>query len=173
MYRVSLTESYFPAVRDGAVEKLTIGELLRRRSAEHAETVALQEVGYDGRLARCWTYAQLLADAERLGRALASRHAPGTRIAVYANNVPEWVLLEFGSALAGLTLVTVNPSFQKRELAYVLKQSRAEAIYCVEEFRGNSLRAIADEVCTDIPGIRHRIDVGDHTALFDGHDHGV
>ena len=42
----------------------------------------------------------MLADAERLGRALVSRHAPGTRIAVYANNSPEWVLLEYGAALS-------------------------------------------------------------------------
>ena len=66
-----------------------------------------------------WTYSALLADAERLGRALASRHQPGARIAIYANNIPEWVLFEFGSALAGLTLVTVNPAFRKRELLYV------------------------------------------------------
>jgi fatty-acyl-CoA synthase len=173
MYRVSLTDSYFPAIRDGPLEQLTIGELLRLRAAEHAGAIALKEIGHDGEVARCWTYAQLLADAERLGRALASRHSPGSRIAVYANNVPEWVLLEFGSALAGLTLVTVNPSYQSRELAFVLEQSRAEAIYYVEEFRGNPLRAIADEVCDDIPSIQHRVDLADHAALFDGHELGV
>ena len=96
MYRVSLTKSLFPAVHDGAIEKLTIGDLLRRQAKAHADTIALKEVGYDGALRRTWTYAELLNDAERLGRALASRHAPGTRIAVYANNLPEWVLLEFG-----------------------------------------------------------------------------
>src|SRR5688500_10311624 len=141
MYQVTLTESLFPAVRSEGVEKITIGDLLRRRAEAHADTVALKELGYDGAIGRTWTYAQLLADSERLGRALASRHAPGARIAVYANNVPEWVLLEFGSAMAGLTLVTVNPSYQKRELKFVLEQSRSEAIYYVEEFRGTAMRS--------------------------------
>jgi fatty-acyl-CoA synthase len=168
MYRVSLTESCFPAVCGAAVEKLTIGDLLRRRSQEHAGTIALKEIGYDGEIHRTWTYARLMTDAERLGRALASRHAPGARIAVYANNSPEWVLLEFGSAIAGLTLVTVNPAYQTRELKYVLEQSRAEAVYYVEEFRGSPMTATANEACADIPAIRHRILLTDHAALFDG-----
>ena len=173
MYRVSLTESCFPAVHEGAVEKLTIGDLVRRQAQAHAGTIALKEVGYDGEIARAWTYAQLLGDAERLGRALASRHAPGARIAVYANNIPEWVLLELGSAMAGTVLVTVNPAYQKRELKYVLEQSRSEAIYYIEEFRGSPMKAIADEVCAELPAIHHRILLTDHAALFDGADRGA
>ena len=173
MYRVALTQSYFPAVRDGTVEQLTIGDLLRRQARAHAGTIALKEVGYDGAIGRTWTYAGLLDDAERLGRALASRHPPGTRIAVYANNLPEWVLLELGSAMAGLTLVTVNPAYQQRELNYVLEQSRSEAIYYVEEFRGGAMRTIADAACADIPAIRQRILLTDHAALFDGAATGV
>ena len=42
-------------------------------------------------------------------------------------------------ALAGLTLVAVNPAYQARELRYVLEQSRSEAIYYVSEFRGNPM----------------------------------
>ncbi|MEO5612324.1 MAG: AMP-binding protein [Sphingomicrobium sp.] len=173
MYRVALTQSLFPAVRDGTIEQLTIGDMLRRRAGEHAATIAITQLGYDGAIVRSWTYAELLADAERLGRALASRHEPGTRIAVYANNVPEWVLLEFASAMAGLTLVTVNPAYQKRELKYVLEQSRAEAIYHVAEFRGTPMQAIADEAIADLPAIRHRVDLADHAALFDGEERGV
>lgn len=173
MYRVSLTQSLFPAVRDRAVETITIGDLLRDRAQAHPGTIALKQFGYDGAIGRTWTYAELRADAERLGRALASRHAPGARIAVYANNVPEWVLLEFGSAMAGTTLVTVNPAYQKRELKYVLEQSRSEAIYYVEEFRGSAMKAIADEVCAEIPAIEQRILLTDHAALFDGEDRGT
>jgi fatty-acyl-CoA synthase len=172
MYQVTLTESFFAAVRDEAVERITIGDLLRRRAAEHSDTIALKELGYDGAIGRTWTYAQLLADSERLARALASRHAPGARIAVYANNVPEWVLLEFGSAMAGLTLVTVNPAYQKRELKYVLEQSRSEGIYYVVEFRGTAMKAIADEVCAEIPAIEHQILLTEHAALFEGEERG-
>jgi fatty-acyl-CoA synthase len=173
MYPVSLTQSYFPAVATGAIEPLTIGDMLRRRAQEHAQTVALKEIGYDGAIGRVWTYAELRDDAERLGRALASRHAPGARIAVYANNSPEWVLLEFAAAMAGLTLVTVNPAFQTRELKYVVEQSRSEAIYYVAEFRGSAMKATVAEVGSAVSAVEHCILLTDHGALFDGEESGV
>jgi fatty-acyl-CoA synthase len=172
MYEVRLTDSYFPA-QGGAPPRLTtIGALLRAAAAA-PERPALKELGYDGAIGRVWTYAALLADAERLARALASRHGEGARVAVYANNVPEWLLLEYACGLAGVTLVTVNPAYQKRELKYVLEQSAAEAIYYVIEFRGNPMRAIADSVCDEIPAIKHRILLTDHAALFAGADKGA
>jgi len=168
MYDLELLESHFPGRDGGFGEILTIGELLRRRAAASPANVAMQELTDDGGIARVWTYEGLLHDCERLARALASRHAPGARIAVYANNIPEWVLIEFASALAGVTLVTANPAFQTRELAYVLKQSRAEAIYYVESFRGNPMSKIVAEACSDNAAIGHRILLADHGALFGG-----
>ena len=81
-------------------------------------------------------------------------------------NIPEWVLVEYACALAGLTLVTVNPAYQKRELDYVLRQSTAAALFLVTEFRGNPMAAIAAEVMADIPHLREVVDMLDHDALF-------
>jgi fatty-acyl-CoA synthase len=172
MYRVELTESYFPAQGGPEPAPVTIGAALRRSVEDAPDRPALIELGFDGERGRSWTYAQLLADAERLARALAARHAEGARIAVYANNIPEWVLLELACGLAGVTLVTVNPAYQPRELKYVLEQSRAEAIYYVAEFRGNPMQKIADEVCDQLPAIKQRILLTDHDALFAGEDGG-
>jgi len=168
MYRVELKDSYFPAQGGPEPASITIGGMLRASAASAPGRPALKELGYDGAVLRTWTYADLLNDAERLARALASRHAEGARIAVYANNVPEWVLLELACGLAGVTLVTVNPAYQKRELKFVLEQSRSEAVYYVRDFRGNPMQEIADAVCSEIPAIRHRILLTDHDALFAG-----
>lgn len=172
MYQVNLKESLFPAEGGAAPAQMTIGRMLEGVAARSVDRMALSELGYDGEIKRVWSYAQLLADTQRLARALASRHEQGARIAVYANNVPEWVLLELACGLAGLTLVTVNPAYQKRELKFVLEQSRSEAIYYVESFRGNPMKEIADAVCDEIPAIQHRIVLDDHDALFDGEDRG-
>jgi fatty-acyl-CoA synthase len=172
MYKVSLADSYFPAQGVPSPAPVTIGDMLRASVARAPGQPALKELGLDGAVQRTWTYAQLLADAERLARALASRHAEGARIAAYANNLPEWVLLELACGLAGVTLVTVNPAYQKRELKYVLEQSRSEAIYYVAEFRGNPMKAIADAVCDELPAIRHRILLNDHAALYAGEHEG-
>lgn len=173
MYDVTLARSYFAAQADTPYAEITIGDMLRRQAGLFTDAPAVKELTPDGEIGRIWSYAELLTDAERLAAALASRHEPGARIAVYANNSPEWLLLELASALAGLVLVTVNPSYQKRELKYVLEQSRAEAIYYVEAFRGNPLKAIADEVCSELPRVKRRILLTDHQNLFEGSEQGV
>jgi len=78
----------------------------------------------DPALRRSWTYAELYREALRTARALLTRFKPGERIAVWAQNIPEWVMLEFGAGMAGMVLVTVNPGFRAKEVEYVLKQSR-------------------------------------------------
>ncbi len=173
MYKVSLTESYFPAQEGAPSSSVTIGDMLRRQATAFPDRPALHELDFDGAVTRRWTYEELLADATRLARALATRHEKGARIAVYANNIPEWVLLELASAMAGIVLVTVNPAYQMRELKFVLEQSRSEAIYYVDSFRGNPMQSIADEACDQIPEIERRILLTDHDALFDGADDGV
>lgn len=172
MYDVSLKESYFPAQGD-LPEALTIGDLLRRSAERYADEPALIELTYAGEHGRKWTYRAFYDDCRRLAHALASRHAQGARMAVWAPNIPEWIMLEYASAMAGLLLVTVNPAYQARELKYVLEQSRSEAIYYVDEFRGNPMRKIADEVCDGIPAIKHRILMTDHDLLFAGESDGV
>ncbi|HET9728542.1 MAG TPA: AMP-binding protein, partial [Acidimicrobiia bacterium] len=103
---------------------------------------------------RRWTFAELLADAERVAYALAARFSPGERVAVWAPNLPEWVLLEFGAGLAGVVLVTVNPAYQRHELAYVLGQSGAAGIFLTGEWRGNAMRASVDAVHPDLADLR-------------------
>ncbi|MEP5568965.1 MAG: AMP-binding protein [Halioglobus sp.] len=172
MYEVKLTESYFPAQAGPEPSPSTIGDILRKSAARVPDQPALKELNYGGEICRSWSYAELLADCERLARALASRHNEGARVAVYANNVPEWVLLELACGLAGVILVTVNPAYQQNELKYVLEQSRSEAIYYVADFRGNPMQEIADAVCDEVPAITHRILLTDHDSLYAGEDTG-
>jgi len=173
MYKVTLTESYFPAQNDDDVLETTVGGALREQARLTPNADALVEAGMDGAIGRSWTYAELLADSERLARALLTRFEPGERVCIWAPNVPEWVLLEFGSALAGLTLVTANPAYRPRELKYVLEQSGAVGLFMVREFRGNPMAEIAAEVAREVPALREVTDVEDHAAFFAGADAGA
>ena len=144
---------------------ITIGALLREVAAARPKAEALVEVKQNGTKGRRWTYAELMQNAERLAMALSSRFAPGERVVVWSPNSPEWVLLEYASALSGLVLVTANPAFQARELAYVLEQSGAVALFLVEEFRGNPMGQIGDEVAASIPSVREVTDM-ESAALY-------
>ncbi|SHO53106.1 AMP-binding protein [Desulfopila aestuarii] len=47
----------------------------------------------------------------------------GDKVAIWANNLPEWVYTQYGSARMGAVLVTVNTSYRSNELEYLLQQS--------------------------------------------------
>ena len=166
MYALTLRESHCPAQTDEVLLDTTVGEVLRAAAAATPDALALQEADAEGNPRRRWTYGQLLADSERLAHALLTRYRPGERVAVWAPNIPEWVIAEFALALADLTLVTVNPGYQPRELKYVLEQSRAVGLFLVGEHRGNPMAKIAAEAVAEIPAIREVIDLEDHAALF-------
>ena len=135
MYDLKLTTSHVPAQSDMETREITIGALLREVAAARPEAEALVEIRQDGSEGRRWTYAGLLADAERLAMALSTRFAPGERVVIWSPNSPEWVLMECACALSGLALVTANPAFQARELAYVLEQSGAVGLFMVVTVR--------------------------------------
>ncbi len=121
---------------------------------------------------RRWTYGELLADAERCANALLDHLEPGDRLGVWAHNLPEWVILEYGAGLAGIVLVTLNPSLQPGEARYVLGQSRSSGVFVVPEVRGNPIAAHAEEIQRDLPDLRHilRLDqLGDLMARSGEH----
>jgi fatty-acyl-CoA synthase len=90
-----------------------------------------------------------------VARALLTRFSRGEHVAIWAANCPEWVLIEFGAALAGITLVTVNPNYLGEELAYVLGQSTASGILVQPDYRGRNLLEIIDR--TDLPHVGETI----------------
>jgi len=149
------------ASRFGPVLETTVGGVLRAAAERAAQTTALVEGTADRVERRRWSYADLLADSERVAQALLGRFTPGERVAVWAPNSPEWVLLEFGAALAGLTLVTVNPALQASEVAYVLGQSRAHGVVHAPAYRGGDLGGMLREVRGGLPGLREVISLAD------------
>src|SRR6187200_1735225 len=80
----------------------TLGEVLRRSAARFPERHAVAWAQGEG-LATL-TYAQFLAEAERVAFWLLERADPGDRIAPWSRNSVEWALLEFGCALAGMVV---------------------------------------------------------------------
>ncbi|HZQ79686.1 MAG TPA: fatty acid--CoA ligase family protein [Acidimicrobiia bacterium] len=76
----------------------SVGAALRRAAAAAPDGLALVEGQPDPERRRRWTFTELLADAERMARALATRFEPGEHAAVWASSTPEWVILDRGGA---------------------------------------------------------------------------
>lgn len=164
---MQLLKSHFPINDTEKVFDTTVGGLLRSVSASDPDQCALVEVDVSGNMARRWTYQALFSDAERLALALSTRFSPGERVCVWAPNIPEWVLLEYACALAGLVLVTANPAYQAKELRYVLEQSGASGLFLTVAYRGNPMAEIAREAVDGLAGIRELTDIHDLEALYE------
>ena len=166
MYKLHLETSYFPAQTDAEIRYVSVGGLLLEIASSHPDSIAMVDVAEDGDCGQSWTYSDLAQQAERLAQALASRFEPRERIVVWAPNIPEWIFMEYAAGLAGLVLVTANPSFQVAELKYVLEQSGAVGLFMVDEFRGNPMRDIAQEATKGNTRLREVVDLHSKDALY-------
>ncbi len=162
-----LTESYWPADPTDPVLETTCGGVLRTAAERAPDAVALIAGAPDPAARRRISYAELLTEAERAARALLGRFEPGERVAVWAPNSPQWTILQFGAALAGMTLVTVNPLYRVQELRHVLSQSRAAGIFLALAVRGVSTADILDTVRPQLPGLRDSVPFTDWDAFCD------
>ena len=138
---------------------VTIGDALAQAADRWPLKTAVVAPAGAGRPRRTWTFAELRDDAERVAHGLLRRFQPGEHVAVWAANSPEWLLVEMGAALAGLTLVTVNPAYRAVELAHVLRQSRARGVLVQPRYRDADLLATVDSVRPDLPHLRDVIDL--------------
>ena len=150
-----LTLSHATGPTEPPLRDITLGELLAWAAETTPERIALIAGVSDPAARRQWTYAQLHTQAQRTAKALRARFEPGERVAVWAPNLPEWVMMEFGCALAGLVLVTVNPAFKSHEVEYVLKQSRSAGVFVVDAFRGNPMHSTVQALAGQLPDLRH------------------
>jgi long-chain acyl-CoA synthetase len=75
---------------------------------------------------------------------LANGFAPGDRLAVYLQNVPQFVISMVAAWKAGGVMVSINPMSRVRELSYLLKDSGATVLVSLESLYG--------EVAKDVVG---------------------
>ncbi|MGE3848563.1 MAG: AMP-binding protein [Gammaproteobacteria bacterium] len=169
-----LTESYWPAQDDIPLIETTAGDALRAAAAARPDHVALIEGHPEPARRRRWTYAELLRDAEATARALLARFEPGEHVAVWGGNSPEWIVLQYGLALAGLVLVTVNPAYRAEELGYVLKQSRARGVFHDREYRGLDMAvAVREALAGEDLSLETIVVLDDLVSFAREHDRGA
>lgn len=138
------------------VLNLTIGELLDETADRFPEKDAVVYTDRDVRL----SYSQFKQKCGVLAKGLMKLGIDkGENIAIWATNVPEWILTQFGSAKMGAVLVTVNTSYQAFELEYLLKQSNATTLMLIDGYKDASYVDMVNGICPEIkvsrPGHLH------------------
>ncbi|WHU47450.1 class I adenylate-forming enzyme family protein [Gordonia sp. L191] len=135
------------------LDESTIGAVLVRRAHDHPTVVALIATAHDGSAVRL-TYSELLDESRRVATRLRQLVAPGQMIALWAPNVAEWPIIQYGAALAGVVLVAVNPALRPPELEYVLRHSGATVLIHADRGRDYDMAAVAEEVAATVGDVR-------------------
>jgi fatty-acyl-CoA synthase len=127
--------------------KTTIGDLLDSQTERYGEGEALVNVEAGTR----FTYREFKAECDRVARGLmALGIEKGQHVGIWATNYSEWVVAQFATAKIGAVLVTVNPSYRTHELEYVLKQSEANALILIGQFRTSDYVGMTNEVMPEL-----------------------
>ncbi|MFF7124270.1 AMP-binding protein [Streptomyces sp. NPDC016566] len=153
-------ESSWPADRSVPLFDRSVGALLREAAAAHGDTVALVGVPDGDGPRQQWTYRELLAEAESVAAGLLRRVEVGAKVAVWAPNVARWPVFAYAAALAGVTLVTLNPALRAEGLEHALRASGTELLLHAERSRDHDMAAIVHEVEPRLPGLRHIVPLG-------------
>ena len=123
---LALYEEGQPA--DITPEHATVLEAFEASLAAAPDAVAIRY--FDGVL----TFADLDAASDALAVGLADAgFAPGDRMGVYVQNDPAFVVGLLGAWKAGGSAVAINPMNKARELTYLLGDSGATALLCLED----------------------------------------
>ena len=114
------------------IRDVTVGALLSQLATLLPEHEALVYTHGGPRL----TFRALDDEARLVARGLVGHGVrPGDRVAVWATNVPEWVVLQFALAKIGAILVTVNTALRAQEIEYLLRQSETSTLVTIAGFR--------------------------------------
>jgi long-chain acyl-CoA synthetase len=120
---------------------------------EHSDALSMWYSGLAGRADRPFLYyfdaavsaARVDADSDALAAAFAARGVGrGDRVALFLQNVPQFVVCLLAAWKLGAIAVPVNPMLKDRELRYVLRDCGARAIVCLQDL-WNSVAAAAVE----------------------------
>ena len=99
------------------------------------------------------TYSQFRDDVDEFARALVSLGVrAGSKVTIWATNVPQWFLTFWATTKIGAVLVTMNTAYKIHEAEYLLRQSDTHTLVMIEGYRDSNYRQIVGELCPELAG---------------------
>ena len=74
------------------------------------------------------------------------------RVALYLQNIPQFVIAQLGVWKADGIVVPLNPMYKEKELTYYFQDASVRVLVCMESLYGENLRKVAEET-----GVEHVI----------------
>ncbi len=125
----------------------TFGRVLDRLVEEFPDQYAFKYTTLD----YTRTYSEFRDDVDRFARALISMGVrAGSKVAIWATNVPAWYITFWAATKIGAVLVTVNTAYKIHEAEYLFRQSDTHTLVMIESALDSNYRAIINELCPEI-----------------------
>ena len=150
-------------IHNSLLPDITVPEtLLTPFVMQHAERLSDEPALVEGSTGRTLTYGEFSEQVKALAGGLKQRGlGKGDVLAIMAPNVPEYAVAFHGTAWAGCTVTTVNPTYTAQEVKHQLKDSGAKLLVTVSMFLSVAQEAIQG---TDVGEI-FTIDASDAASL--------
>ncbi len=76
----------------------------------------------------------------------------GDRVALYLQNIPQFVIAQYGIWKTGGIVVPLNPMYKEKELTYYFRDASVRVLVCMESLYGEMVRKVVKET-----GVEHVI----------------
>ncbi len=97
------------------------------------------------------TYEEFREDVDTFARTLLSLGVkPGSKVAIWATNVPAWYITFWATTKIGAVLVTVNTAYKIHEAEYLLRQSDTHTLVMIQGSLDSDYAGIINELCPEI-----------------------
>ena len=97
------------------------------------------------------TYQEFRQDVDDFARALVSMGVKaGSKVAVWATNVPAWYITFWAATRIGAVLVTMNTAYKIHEAEYLLRQSDTHTLVMIQSALDSNYQSIINEICPEI-----------------------
>ncbi|MCR5041447.1 MAG: AMP-binding protein [Clostridia bacterium] len=101
------------------------------------------------------TYSQFRDDVDEFARTLISLGVrPGSKVTIWATNVPQWYLTFWATTKIGAVLVTMNTAYKIHEAEYLLRQSDTHTLVMIEGYRDSNYSQIINELCPELKSVK-------------------
>lgn len=126
---------------------LTFPQVLDKMAEEFPDQYAFKYTTLD----YTRTYSQFRDDVDTFARALVSMGVKaGSKVAVWASNVPQWYIAFWATTKIGAILVTVNTAYKIHEAEYLLKQSDTHTLIMTQGSKDTDYGEIIAKLCPEL-----------------------
>ncbi|XP_054743567.1 medium-chain acyl-CoA ligase ACSF2, mitochondrial-like [Anastrepha obliqua] len=135
--------AYFHHVGKEPLLYRTFGEQLQISASKYSARPALISY-HEGKR---YSFAEIKQEAENLAVKLNELGMQrGDHLGIWITNNSQWYISYMAAALAGYTVVCINPAFQPQEIAYALRKARVKTLITMAECGKQNFYGILKEI---------------------------